>query len=59
MSDPTLAARSVTPSEDDPRALAKVREALKGLRYGQVTIVVQDGLVVQVERTEKVRIVRR
>ena len=30
-----------------------------GLRYGEVTVVVQDGVVVQVERTEKVRIARR
>lgn len=46
---------------DDSRtaqALGKVREALDGLRYGTVTIVVQDGVVVQVERTEKVRIAR-
>ena len=40
-------------------AVAKVRDALDGLRYGQVTVVVQDGVVVQVERTEKVRLTRR
>jgi hypothetical protein len=40
-------------------ALAKVRDALHGLRYGVVTVVVQDGVVVQVERTEKVRLTRR
>ena len=39
-------------------AVAKVRDALDGLRYGQVTVVVQDGVVVQVERTEKVRLTR-
>ena len=43
----------------ETRALDKVRDALDGLRYGEVTVVVQDGLIVQVERTEKVRIVRR
>lgn len=37
-------------------ALTKVRAALDGLRYGSVTVVVQDGTVVQVERTEKVRV---
>jgi len=41
------------------QALAKVRDALNGLRYGEVTVVVQDGVVVQVERTEKVRIARQ
>ena len=44
--------------EDGQRgyALAKVRDALTGLRYGEVTVVVQDGVVVQVERTEKMRL---
>jgi hypothetical protein len=50
---------SVAASEPDAQALAKVRDALSGLRYGEVTVVVQDGIVVQVERTEKVRIARR
>ena len=40
------------------QALAKVRDALDGLRYGTVTVVVQDGVVVQVERTEKIRLAR-
>jgi len=40
-------------------ALARISAALRGLRYGTVTAVVQDGLVVQVERTEKIRIAKR
>jgi hypothetical protein len=40
-------------------AVERIRAALRGLRFGTVTAVVQDGLVVQVERTEKVRIERR
>lgn len=35
--------------------LAQIREALDGLRYGQVTIVIHDGSVVQIDRTEKRR----
>ena len=46
-------------AEADAQALAKVRDALSGLRYGEVTVIVQDGVVVQVERTEKLRIARR
>jgi hypothetical protein len=38
--------------------LREIEEALRGLQFGQVTIVVQDGLVVQVERLEKRRLVR-
>lgn len=40
-------------------ALSRVRDALNGLRYGEVTVIVQDGVVVQVERTEKLRLERR
>ena len=40
-------------------ALARIAAALRGLRYGTVTAVVQDGVVVQVERTEKIRLDRR
>ena len=39
-------------------AVSRVREALAGLRYGEVRLVVQDGVVVQVDRTEKLRIER-
>ena len=35
-----------------------IEEALHGLRFGVVTVIVQDGVVVQVERTEKKRVRR-
>ena len=35
--------------------LDQIRQALDGLRYGQVTIVIHDGAVVQIDRTEKRR----
>jgi hypothetical protein len=38
------------------RALDHVQAALVGMQYGQVTVVVQDGLIVQVERTERTRL---
>ncbi len=41
------------------QALERIQDALRGLRFGEVTVIVQDGVVVQVERTEKLRIVRR
>jgi hypothetical protein len=37
-------------------ALEQIRDALRGLRFGTVSIVVQDGVVVQIERTEKRRL---
>ena len=39
-------------------ALARVRQALVGLGFGSVTVTVQDGVVVQIERTEKLRLAR-
>ena len=40
-------------------ALDRVRDALRDLRYGTVTVIVQDGVVVQVDRTERLRLLRR
>lgn len=42
----------------DP-VLAEVQDALRGLKYGQVVIVVQDEVVVQIDRLERRRIQRR
>jgi hypothetical protein len=35
--------------------LRRLGDALRGLRYGSVVAIVQDGVVVQIERTEKTR----
>jgi hypothetical protein len=46
---------------DDARAvsaLGRIEAALRGLEFGTVTAVVQNGVVIQVERTEKVRLQR-
>jgi hypothetical protein len=36
--------------------LTQISAVLHGLRFGSVTIVVQDGVVVQIDRTEKHRL---
>lgn len=36
--------------------LTQLRGVLQGLRFGSVTIIVQDGVVVQIDRTEKRRL---
>lgn len=47
------------PSESpSAKELASVREALRGLQFGSVNIIVQDGVVVQIDRTEKRRVRR-
>jgi hypothetical protein len=38
--------------------LGQIEEALRGLQFGQVILTVQDGVVVQVERTERRRFQR-
>lgn len=34
----------------------RIREMLEGMRYGSITLVVQDGKVIQLEKSEKVRL---
>lgn len=37
---------------------SQIREAMRGLRFGTVSIIIQDGVVVQIDRLEKRRIRR-
>jgi hypothetical protein len=41
------------PTEEELREIAA---SLRGLRYGSVSIVVQDGVIVQIDRMEKHRL---
>jgi hypothetical protein len=41
------------PSEDE---LREIVVSLRGLRFGSVNIVVQDGVIIQIDRTEKKRL---
>jgi hypothetical protein len=57
-----LPERDPTAPREDPeleQVLARIRDALRGMRYGEVRLSVQDGVVVQIERTEKLRLSRR
>jgi len=58
----TPSATPAAPGDADEHlthALGRIHEALRGLRFGAVTVIVQDGHVIQVERTEKLRLLRR
>jgi hypothetical protein len=48
-------------SHEDPQeaTLKLIRNALENLQFGYVTAIVQDGVVVQIERTEKRRVNRK
>lgn len=37
-------------------ALNQIRDSLRGLRFGSINIIVQDGVVIQIDRTEKRRL---
>ena len=41
---------------DSPEWIAIVRNHVENLRYGVVQLVIHDGRVTQIERTEKVRL---
>lgn len=45
-------------SDTEDPVLAQIRESLRNLRFGHVQIVVQDGVVVQIDRLERRRITR-
>jgi hypothetical protein len=37
-------------------ALEQIRDSMRGLRFGSVNIIVQDGVIIQIDRTEKRRL---
>lgn len=45
-----------TSKDPSPDWIALVREKVEGLRFGVVQLVVHDGRVTQIERTEKTRL---
>ena len=50
---------SPVPRRDVEQTLAQVQDALRGLQYGEISIFVQDGVVIQIERLERKRLQRR
>ena len=58
MTDASPALEPAAPERDHRTALRYVEDALRGLQYGTVTITVRDGVIVQVERTERRRFQR-
>jgi hypothetical protein len=53
---PSVVIDSSSASALQPDWIALVREKVEGLRYGVVQLVVHDGRVTQIERTEKSRL---
>lgn len=40
-------------------AIPAILSAIEGLRFGQVTVIVQDGRVLQIDRTERIRLAKQ
>lgn len=36
--------------------LKRIQEAVREIRYGTVTLVIQDGRLIQIDRSEKIRL---
>ena len=53
---PPGAAATRLPTEDE---LREVAASLRGMRFGSVTIVIQDGVIIQIDKTEKRRLRNR
>jgi hypothetical protein len=41
---------------ESEEALNQIRDSLRGLQFGSVNIIVQDGVIIQIDRTEKKRL---
>lgn len=37
-------------------SLIKVKDMIKNIRYGNITLIIQDGKIIQIDKTEKVRL---
>jgi hypothetical protein len=44
-------------SESSPIPIEAIQEAVESVRFGVVQLIIQDGRVVQIDKTEKIRIV--
>jgi hypothetical protein len=53
--------KRTTENEKDDRLSAelarRIRDALNEIRYGTLTLVVQDGKVIQIDKNEKIRLI--
>jgi hypothetical protein len=58
VTDPVVRQPNATANErgDDDEPLTQIRESLRGLQFGSVNIIVQDGVIIQIDRTEKRRL---
>ena len=56
--DDTQSIDSAAVADENQTPVQAILDALHGLRFGSVTVIVQDGVVIQIERIEKKRLRR-
>ena len=44
------------PAAAEAAVLEEIRKAIHSLRFGSIQVIVQDGRVVQIDKTEKIRL---
>lgn len=49
----SAASEQIARADDE---INQIRDSLRGLRFGSVNIIVQDGVIIQIDRTEKRRL---
>lgn len=42
--------------ETDERYLEEIKKLVADIRYGSVTLIIQDGKIIQIDKTEKIRL---
>ncbi len=53
---PPTASKPTRSSSSGDFDLDQIRQAVKGIRFGEVRMIIQDGVIVQIERVEKQRL---
>ena len=42
--------------ETDEKYLEEIKRLIVDIRYGSVTLIIQDGKIIQIDKTEKIRL---
>jgi hypothetical protein len=49
-------ANALADSDAAESVMARVRRAVESIRFGEVRVIIQDGVIVQIDRVEKERL---
>ncbi|MCC8110577.1 MAG: YezD family protein [Ruminococcus sp.] len=47
--------KDITPKQNDP-PLERILQLMENIQFGSITLIIQDGKIIQIEKTEKYRI---